>query len=93
MAAILVSNIEMESKNYARRVESNLELLTLIESGDEKTVKNILMMKVKSGLKPVQYIGDPLVDSWTKELSPSEETLIKAKNYQEEFCTEACLGI
>ena len=93
LSQFLVRSIESEQQNRAAETRDSLRMLAALREGREGIVVELLTDKVKSGLKPIPPIGHEIVDHLSRLGNPNEATMQEAIAYQEQYCSDPCLGL
>ncbi len=93
LANFAVSTVEDQQKISTRETKVYLDMLVSLQEGKIEAVKDILSIKVKSGLKTPIKIGIPEIDKLSELGVPSRKTYKQALEYQKKYCSEKCLGL
>lgn len=93
LANFAVSTVEDQQKSRVSETKTNLDMLIALQEGKNEIVKNILSIKVKSGLKTPLRIGVAEIDKLSELGVPSKKVLKQALEYQNKYCSNKCLGL
>lgn len=93
LANFAVSTVEDQQKISTRETKVYLDMLVSLQEGKNEVVKDILSIKVKSGLKTPIKIGITEIDKLSELGVPSKKTYKQALEYQKKYCSEKCLGL
>jgi len=93
LASFTASIVEDQQKFRASETKTNLNMLIALQEGKYEIVKNILSIKVKSGLKIPIKIGVAKTDKLSELGVPSKKTFKQALEYQNKYCSNKCLGL
>lgn len=93
LAEILIETLEMQSQGQVSDTRMNLNMLRSLKDGRTDVVENILISRVKGGLKSTHPIGHDFIDRIAGLSNPDRETLDQALDFQSRYCADKCLGL
>lgn len=93
LALFAISNVRDNHNIMESHARDNLNVLVAVQEEKLEVVKELLTFKVKSGLSFKRETGPLEVEGVTIVDPPNEILHKKAREYQEKYCSNNCLGL